>query len=249
MPGEGSARELEGRVALVTGSARNIGRAIALALADGGAAVAVHARSSEAAAKSVVAEIEARGGRAAWFLAELTDPQAVRRLFDDVRGTFGRLDILVNNAASRADAPIERISLEEWRAITAGILDTAFLCCQAAIPLLAESGRGAIVSIGGVAAHCAIGGRSHVVAAKSGIAGLTRGLSVELADRNITVNIVSPGYINTKRDHIPPHFQDRKVPLGRPGEPEEIAAAVRFLCGPGARYVTGQAIQVAGGWA
>jgi 3-oxoacyl-[acyl-carrier protein] reductase len=244
----GDARELDGTVAIVTGSARNIGRAIASQLAAAGAAVVVNAKTARAAAREPAAGIEAGGGRALVHMANLTDPDKVEGLAAATLDHFGRLDILVNNAAMRRNAPITEISYEDWREIVASILDAAFLCCRAAVPHIGKNGRGAIVNIGGVAGHAGVGGRTHVVAAKAGIAGLTKGLADELAPQGITVNCVAPGYIATVRDHVPPHFQTRPVPLGRPGEPDEIAAMVRYLCGPNARYVTGQVIHVNGGW-
>ena len=243
-----NARELDGAVAIVTGSARNIGRAIATRLAAAGAAVVVNARSSSEAAEETARGIEASGGKALVHMADVTDPDQVDGLVVAAIERFGRLDILVNNAALRRNAPITEISYEDWREIVASILDAAFLCCRAAVPHLGKNGRGAIVNIGGVAGHAGVGGRIHVVAAKAGIAGLTKGLADELAPQGITVNCVAPGYIATVRDHIPPHFQTRPVPLGRPGEPDEIAQMVRYLCGSGARYVTGQVMHVNGGW-
>lgn len=240
--------ELQGAVALVTGSARNIGRAIALDLAEAGASVVIHAKTSRPQVEEVVREIEAKGGRALAHLADLTDPDAVALMVEAVVGAFGRVDILVNNAALRRDAPIGEISYRDWREVVTSILDATFLCSQACVPHLAKEGRGAIINIGGVAAHAGVGGRAHVVAAKSGVAGLTQGLAAELADRNITVNCVAPGYIATNRDHVPPQFQKRPVPVGRPGTPDEIAGAVRYLCGPRARYITGQILHVNGGW-
>jgi len=240
--------ELEGCVVIVTGSARNIGRCIALELADAGAAVVIHTRTDLDAARSVEREIVDSGGQAMTHAADVGDPEQVRGLVDAALAKFGRIDILVNNAASRGDAPLENIAFEDWRKVHSSILDGAFLCSQACAPHLSANGRGAIVNIGGVAGQAAVGGRAHVVAAKAGIAGLTRALAAELADSDITVNCISPGYIDTKRDHVPPHFRDRPVPLKRPGKPEEIAAAVRFMCGPNARYITGQTLGVNGGW-
>jgi len=240
--------ELDGQVAIVTGSAKNIGRAIAERLAELGAAVVINANSSRDDAEAAARAIRERGGRAAVQMADLTDEMAVAGMVDGTVREFGRLDILVNNAAVRRDAPIEEISYADWRTVTSSILDAAFLCTRAAVPHLDAHGGGTIVNLGGVAGHAGVEGRCHVVAAKAGIAGLTKGLASEFAPRGITVNCVSPGYIGTKRDHVPPHFQARPVPLGRPGAPSEIADAVAFLCGPRARYITGQTLHVNGGW-
>lgn len=242
-------RELAGRVAIVTGSARNIGRSIALSLAEGGAAVVVNARASQAEAEETVARIVDRGGRAMLAMADLTDPAAVRGIVTRCVETYSRLDILVNNAAVRSDQSIEAIGFEDWKRITASILDTAFLCSQAAIPHLRRSDSAAIVNIGGVAAHVGVRGRAHVSAAKAGVAGLTRALGAELAADGITVNCVSPGRIETvRKGPLPEHFRERPVPLGRGGTPDEVAAAVRYLVGPGGRFLTGQVLHLNGGW-
>src|SRR5262249_13883761 len=158
--------ELAGKVALVTGGARNIGRAIARSLAAGGAAVMVNARSSRAQAEETVALIAQAGGNAALHIADLTDPAQVRTLVDAALKRFGRLDALVNNAAARMETPFERITLDEWRGVVGSILDAAFLCSQACVPHLAKSGGGAIVNIGGLTGHRGATGRAHVIAAK-----------------------------------------------------------------------------------
>ena len=244
-----TARELEGRVALVTGASRNIGRAIALALADAGASVAVNCRSSRAEAESVVAEIAARGGKGAVQVADVTDEAAVGRMVDAVARQFGRLDILVNNAAVRDVTKIDDIDIATWRRVTGIILDGAFICVKACLPHLRKSGAGAIVSIGGMSGHTGASGRPHVIAAKLGLVGLTRGLAFDLAPDNITVNCVVPGLIDTQRGASSgtktAHLHE---PLtGRRGKPEEVADVVRFLAGPRARYITGQDWHVNGG--
>lgn len=241
-------RELENRVALVTGSARNIGREIALALANGGASVVVHAKTSRADAEATADAVRAAGGKAAVVLADLADPAASGPLIAEAVAAFGRLDILVNNAATRGDRSIPEITVEDWRSVMSSILDGTFFCTQAALPHLRRSDAGAIVNIGGVAGETGVSGRAHVAAAKAGVMGLTRAMAAELAADGITVNCVSPGRVETRRAHLPPHFAQRQVPLGRGAEPWEIAAAVRFLAGPGARYITGQVLPVNGGW-
>src|SRR6185436_4485395 len=162
----GAGKELEGRVALVTGASRNIGRAIALALADGGAAVVVNARASKDEAAAVVEEIKARGGRAMVGLADVTDEAAVNAVVAEATKQFGRLDILVNNAAIRGVSAIDAIDAAEFRRILSIILDGAFICVKACLPALRASGQGAIVSIGGMSGHTGAKGRPHVVAAK-----------------------------------------------------------------------------------
>ena len=242
-------KELEGRVALVTGASRNIGRAIALALADGGAAVVVNARASKDEAAAVVEEIKARGGRAMVGLADVTDEAAVNAMVAGATKQFGRLDILVNNAAIRGISAIDAIDAAEFRRIVSIILDGAFICVKACLPALRASGQGSVVSIGGMSGHTGAKGRPHVVAGKMGLVGLTRALAHDLAADGITVNCVVPGLIQTVRTASSgahsAHADETLV--GRRGRPEEIAAAVRFLAGPDARYVTGQDWHVNGG--
>ena len=243
--------ELNGRVAIVTGGARNIGRAISLELAAGGAAVMVNANTSGADAEQTVSMIRAAGGRAALHLADVTDPAGVAAMAEAAVKAFGRLDVLVNNAAVRAETPFTQMTLEEWRRVLATVLDGAFLCAQACLPHMVRAGGGSIVNIGGLTAHKGAAGRAHVVTAKAGLAGMTRALAHELAPHGITVNCVVPGTIETLRGlpgapERPAHRQGLP-PVGRRGESDEIASAVRFLCGPGSRYITGQALHVNGG--
>ena len=241
-------RELEGSVAIVTGAARNIGRAIALDLADAGAAVAVVTLSDTAGAESVVGEITARAGRAIFIQADITKAGDARRIVDETVRRFGRLDILVNNAGVRPENPFEHITLEEWHSVLAVILDGAFLCSQAALPALTEGGRGAIINIGGLTAYTGAPQRAHVVTSKAGLDGFTKALAVELAPRSITVNLVAPGLIDTKRKGgDPAHRKSRTVLAGRLGQPDDIAAMVRLLAGPRGRYLTGQTIHINGG--
>ena len=241
--------DLQGRVALVTGGARNIGRSIAVEMARAGATVVVNARTSLDAAQSVVAEIEAAGGKGMAHLADVTDEAGVDAMFAEVKAKFGRLDILVNNAAVRDVTKIDDIDLATWRYVTGIILDGAFICIKAALPLLRASDAGAIVNIGGMSGHTGASGRPHVVAAKLGLVGLTRALAHDLGPEGITVNCVVPGLIATQRNagSGARSAHDHVGVLGHRGTPEDVAAAVCFLAGPRGRYVTGQDWHVNGG--
>jgi 3-oxoacyl-[acyl-carrier protein] reductase len=239
---------LQGRVAIVTGSARNIGRAIARALADAGAAVVINARSSGADADAVVREVREAGGQAVAKIADVGHPEAAATLIDAAIAAFGRLDILVNNAAVRKEIDFERLDYQEWRSITATILDGAYLCAHAAAPHLIAAGGGSIVNIGGLSSYTGAARRAHVIAAKAGLVGLTRALAHDLAPHRITVNCVAPGLIDTeRRGPEPAHHAKHATLVGRRGTPEEVAAVVRFLCGPEARYITGQTLHANGG--
>jgi 3-oxoacyl-[acyl-carrier protein] reductase len=240
--------ELAGRVALVTGSARNIGRSIALALAAGGAAVIVNGRRAAADAEAVAEEIRRAGGRAAAHVADVGDPAAAAALVAAAVREFGRLDILVNNASVRREVDFASLEYAEWREIVSTTLDGAYLCSRASLPHLIASGAGSIVNIGGLSSHTGASRRAHVIAAKAGLVGLTRALAHDLAPHRITVNCVAPGLIDTARSGPEPaHHKSLAAPMGRKGNPEEIAHVVRFLCGPGARYITGQTIHANGG--
>jgi 3-oxoacyl-[acyl-carrier protein] reductase len=241
--------EMQGRVALVTGAARNIGRAIALALADAGASVVVNTRSSREEAQGVADDIQKRGGQALVCLADVTDEAAYAGMVSQATERFGRLDILVNNAAVRDVTSIDDIDLATFRRITSIILEGAFIGVKACLPHLRKSDAGAIVNIGGMSGHTGAAGRPHVVAAKLGLVGLTRALAHDLAPDAITVNCVVPGLIATKRGAASglktAHLHDPL--LQRRGTSEDVAAAVRYLCGPAARSITGQELHVNAG--
>src|SRR5262245_19449769 len=244
------AQELAGKVAIVTGAGRNIGRAIALTLAEGGAAVVVNVRSNRLEAEAVVREIESSGGKAIAYIGDVEDARAVQAMADTAAKEFGRIDILVNNAALRREKPFAEMDYAAWREILDVTLDGTFHCVKACLPALRRSGAGAIVNIGGPSAHTGARDRAHVVTAKAGIIGFTRALAHDLADDGITVNCVVPGLIGTPRledKPEPAHHLTHQTITGERGRPEDVAAAVRFLCGPAARYITGQAIHANGG--
>jgi|PersoiStandDraft_1058852.scaffolds.fasta_scaffold22895_2 3-oxoacyl-[acyl-carrier protein] reductase len=245
-----SGQELVGKVAIVTGAGRNIGRAIAHQLALAGAAVVVNVRSNKAEADNVVREIEAAGGKAIAHLGDVADPKAVAALADAALKRFGRIDILVNNAALRREKPFEQMTHAEWREIMDVTLDGAFHCVKACLPALKKSGAGVVINIGGMSAHTGAKDRAHVVTAKAGLVGFTRALAHDLADAHITANCVVPGLIGTprpKNSPEPQHHLTHSTISGARGQPDDVAAAVRFLCGPGARYITGQSIHSNGG--
>src|SRR5258707_152146 len=242
--------ELSGKVAIVTGAGRNIGRAIALALAAGGASIVVNARSNRAEADAVAREVEALGVKALVHIADVADAAAVQAMAEMAVKHLGRIDILVNNAALRREKPFDKMSYLEWREILDATLDGAFHCVKACLPALQKCGAGTIVNIGGLSAHTGAKDRAHVVTAKAGIIGFTRALACDLASDDIAVNCVVPGLIGTPRPKDKPepaHHLTHQTITGARGKPEDVAAVVRFLCGPGARYITGQAIHSNGG--
>jgi len=239
------------KAAIVTGSALNIGRAIALHLARDGFAVLITARTAHDDAQETARLVRENGGKALIHLADLTDPAQARGLIQAAVSGFGRLDVLVNNASVRRQTKFTDMTPEEWREITSATLDAPFYCAHAAAPHIAAAGGGSIVNLGGMSAHVGAVGRVHAVTAKAGIVGLTRALAKELAGDNITVNTVVPGSIETIRGAAAGGNHGRSaLPeslSGRRGHPDEIAAMVRFLCSDEARYVTGQTIHVNGG--
>jgi 3-oxoacyl-[acyl-carrier protein] reductase len=244
--------ELAGRVALVTGAGRNIGRAIALELAAAGAGVVVNARSNREEAEAVAREISAGGGNAIAILADITDAAAVEAMAVQALAHFGRLDVLVNNAAIRNEAHFAELDFAAWRRVLDVCLDGAFHSAKACHAALKASGAGAIINIGGLTGHSGAEARAHVVTAKAGLAGFTRALAHDLAADGVTVNCVAPGMMATRRGTAsapsqPAHHATRQTLVGRRGQPEECAAAVRWLAGPGGRFVTGQVIHVNGG--
>jgi 3-oxoacyl-[acyl-carrier protein] reductase len=243
-------KELDGKVAIVTGAGRNIGRAIALALADGGASIVVNARGNHAEAEAVAREIEVLGGKALVHIGDVADAGAMQAMAAAAMSRFGRVDILVNNAALRREKPFGEMDYAEWREILDVSLDGTFHGVKACLADLQKSGAGTIVNIGGLSAHTGAKNRAHVVTAKAAIVGFTRALACDLASDGITVNCVVPGLIGTPRPKDrpePAHHLTHQTITGERGTPEDVAAMVRFLCGPAARYITGQAIHANGG--
>lgn len=244
-------RSLDGEAALVTGASRGLGRAIALELAAAGCAVMVNYRLSEAAAREVVAEIEKAGGRAAACAADVTEERDVKRLCEATARAFGRLGILVGNAGVVRDQLAGMMTVDDWEAVVRANLRGPFLCVRAALPFMMGQKGGAIVLLSSIAAER--GGRGHCnyAAAKGGVNALVRSLAVELAPKRIRVNAVAPGVIVTDMSEriraLAAEEVLGQIPLGRYGEPAEVAHAVRFLASPEASYITGEILHVTGG--
>ena len=242
-------KKLEGRVALVTGSGRNIGRAIALALAAEGANVVVNARSNEAEARAVAGEARALGVKAISIVADVADREQVDRMVSTAQAELGGIDILVNNAAVRPSISFTEVTPEDWEWVRGVVLDGGFYCTRAVVPSMVEKGFGRILFILGDGAFVGTPNRSLVSAAKMGLVGLTRGLAQELGSHNIRVNSVSPGVIDTTRQAAwyPDGVGLDPGPLGRLGEVEEIASTCLFLVSEDSAFITGQTIHVNGG--
>jgi 3-oxoacyl-[acyl-carrier protein] reductase len=240
-----------GKVALITGAGKNIGKAIALDLAREGASVIVNGRSDRSLVDATVAEINQAGGQAIGALADVTKPEEVARMVDAAVASFGGIDIVVSNAGLRRQTPFLEMSFTEWREILSVALDGAFVLMQAAVPHMIPRGGGALVSLSGISTHVGTPNRCHVSASKAGLEGLMRALAIELAPHQITANCVSPGAVDTVRGPTagvaPSNLAERGIPLGRRATVTEISAAVRFLAGPDGRYITGQVLHVNGG--
>ena len=242
---------LTGRVAVITGSAMNIGRATALMLAREGASIMVHAKSNAAGVAETQRLLKEAGAASDGHLADLSTEAGAKGLIDATIARFGRLDILVNNAAVRRNTPITEITYAEWRQVLGASLEASFLCSRAAVPHMIANKWGRIVSLAGISMSVGSAGRSHVSAAKSGLIGMSRALATELGPHGITVNVVAPGAIDTVRGAAAGAragaVAAAKVPVGREGKPEEIAHIITMLCRPDGAYTTGQVIAVNGG--
>ena len=226
---------------------RRIGKATALALRRRRRGGRHQCALVAAEAEKVAGEVTAAGGRALVHLADVTDEAAVTRMVEATVTAFGRIDILVNNAAVRGEAATLEMTLKQWRDIIGVILDGAFLCSRAVIPHMVKNKHGRIINLGGVSTHLGAPGRVHVSAGKAGLVGLTRALASEFAAQGITVNCVVPGKIGGERSATSGHGIQVVPPVGREGVPDDVAEIIRTLCLPSMDYITGQTIHVSGG--
>jgi 3-oxoacyl-[acyl-carrier protein] reductase len=243
--------DLTGRAALITGSSRGIGRAIALQLARQGASIAVNYLRNEDAAKDVQATIRSYEGQAVLLQGDVSDPEQAERVVDMAQDAFGRLDILVNNAGFNRDTLILRMSVQDWDEVMATNLRAVFLCTKAALRHMLKQRWGRIVNIGSVSGIAGNAGQANYAAAKAGLIGFTKAVAREMGSRSITANVVAPGLVLTElTEHIPQQVIDMamdRVFVGRVGRPEDIAACVAFLASEEASYISGQVIPVDGG--
>ena len=241
---------LKDKVALVTGASQGIGRDTALALAEAGAKVAVAARNEERLA-ALVKDIVAEGGEAFAVRMDVADTEQVKSGFKAVIEKLGRLDILVNNAAITRDGLALRMKADDWDAVIRTNLTGAHLCIQQALPSMMRARAGRIINISSVVAEMGNAGQANYVAAKAGLIGLTKAIAMEIASRNITVNAVAPGFIETPMtDVLSTEVKENlktRIPLGRMGCPRDVAAAIVFLASDEAGYITGHVLDVNGG--
>jgi len=241
---------LEGKVALVTGSAQGIGRAIALNLAEGGASIVLTDMRAPKL-EEVVKEIEAQGGKAIQFCVDVTDLEAVQKTVDQALEALGKIDILVNNAGITRDSLVMRMKPEDWQAVLRTNLDGAFHCIRSVLPSMVRQRYGRIVNIASVVAQAGNVGQANYISSKAGIIGLTKAVAAEVARRNITVNAVAPGFIATSMtENLPAEVKEKMlslIPVGRMGTDSEIATGVRFLVSEEARYITGHVLNINGG--
>ena len=241
--------DLAGRVVLVTGASRGIGRAIALRLASAGATVVAGARADHAT--PVQQQIEAEGGAALAIAVDVTDPASIGSAARTALDRFGRVDVLVNNAGIVRDQLLMRMKAEEWDAVVATNLTAAYRSCQAVLRPMLKQRSGRIINIASVVGQSGNPGQANYAASKAGLMGFTKSLAQEVASRGITVNVVAPGMIETDMtaalDERAQAALKERIPMGRLGSPEEVAGVVRFLASDEASYITGQVIGVNGG--
>jgi acetoacetyl-CoA reductase len=245
-----AARALDGKVAVVTGSSRGIGRAVVRELARCGASVVVNYYTSRELAEDLACELRANGARAVAIGAGVAEPDEVKRLIDGTLAEFGKIDILVNNAGINRDRTIRRLSHEEWREVLSTDLDSIYYCTSAVVPHMIDNGGGRIVNISSIIGQMGNVGQANYAAAKAGTIGFTKAVAQELARYNITVNVVCPGFIETDMvralsDDVKGKLLER-IPMRRFGQPEEVATLVRYLVTEG-DYITGQQFNVNGG--
>lgn len=243
--------DLSGKIALVTGGSRGIGRAICLELAGRGATVIVNFNSSGDAAREVVAEIEANGGQAETWQADVSNEEQVTAMFKTITKNHGTIDILINNAGMTRDNVIMMMKPEDFDSVIDTNLRSTWLCCKTAVRTMMRKRTGTIVNITSVVGIAGNGGQTNYAASKAGIIGLTKSLAREVAVRGITVNAVAPGFVETAMtSDLSDEIKGKAIeaiPLGRMGNPDDIAKAVGFLASPAASYITGQTLVVDGG--
>jgi 3-oxoacyl-[acyl-carrier protein] reductase len=242
-------QRLTDKVAIITGASRGIGKATAIALASEGAKIVVNYASNSQAADNVVKEIIEAGGDAIAIGADVSQQEAVEAMFKETTNKWGRVDILVNNAGITRDTLLLRMKLEDWQQVINLNLTGVFLCCKAASKIMLKQKSGRIINISSVAGQMGNAGQANYSAAKAGVIGLTKTLAKEFASRNVTVNAVAPGFIETDMTHgLQAEEILKLIPLNRYGKPEEIAGMIRFLAADNAsNYITGQVFNVDGG--
>ena len=248
------AQSLQGRTALITGASKGLGKAMAVALAEAGASIALVSRD-ETKLKDVAKQISGAGGRAEVFVADVADEEQVAKVRDQITAKFGgAVHILINNAGINIRKPVTDFTLAEWNSVMNTNLTSAFLMCRAFVPLMKGHGYGRILNLTSIMSHVSLAGRTAYSASKTGLLGFTRALALELAPENITVNGISPGVFATEMNT--PLMQNAelsaqflsKIPAARWGKPEEVGKLAVYLCSEDAGFITGTDILIDGGW-